>query len=321
MIMKKFYLLFSLMSFSIVASFGQVAEISTTANYQQNFDAMGSDGIATLPTGWKVEKMTGATAQRVVGTFAGAVTTTMYKGGANMSATAKNGTYNFGAGDSITATDRALGGSTTGAVTSTQGVNFYLRLKNTGATNIANFTVAYDIEKYRYGNNAAGFSMQLYTSTDGSTWTSAGTDFYTFFAADASTAGAAVVPVQTVSVLKTLPVSLAANGEIYLAWNYSVASGTSAPSAQELALDNVVINGSPTTAIDNIYTKDISFSNGFLQVNNDDVQRISVFSVSGLELATVKNSKTADLSSLRPGTYIVSVTNKKNELKQVKIIR
>ena len=319
--MKKIYLLFSLSMLSLASSYGQMAEISTTTNYAENFDVMGSNGVATLPIGWKIEKMTGATAQRVVGTFSNAVNTTMYKGGANMSATAKNGTYNFGAGDSIAATDRALGGSTTGAVTSTQGVNFYLHLKNTGTVDIANLTISYDIEKYRYGNNSAGFCVQMYSSGDGATWTSAGTDFYSLFAADATTAGAATVPIQTIAVSKVLPLNIPANGEIYLAWNYAVASGNSSPYAQQLALDNVVINGSPTTAINSINTTDINFNQGILQINTNDVQSIEVFNLSGSKCLALVNTKTADLSSLNPGIYIVQLLSKQNELKQIKIIR
>ncbi len=318
--MKKLYFLAAIVLLGISTCYSQ-AEISTTTNYQQNFDAMGSDGIATLPMGWRIEKMTGATAQRVVGTYSTALEVTMYKGGANMSPTAKNGTYNFGAGDSITATDRALGGSATGAVTSTQGVNFYLHLKNTGAIDISDFTVSYDVEKYRTGSNAAGFCMQMYTSADGTTWTSAGTDFYTFFTADAATAGAAAVPIQTEPVSKTLPVSVAAGGEIYLAWNYSVASGTSSPSAQQLALDNVVITGNITTGIAKIDSKDITFSNGILNVYNHDIQSISVTSISGLKLITSNNSDSVDLNSLKPGIYLISILDTKNNRKIIKILK
>lgn len=318
--MKKLYILASIVLFSFSTCFSQTV-ISTTANYEQNFDAMGSDGIATLPLGWKVERMIGATVQRVVGTYSTALDVTMYKGGANMSATAKNGTYNFGAGDSIAATDRALGGSTTGAVTSTQGVNFYLYLKNTGTENISDFTVSYDVEKYRTGSNAAGFSMQMYTSADGATWTSAGTDFYTFFAADGATAGAAVVPILTESVSKTLPVSLVAGGEIYLVWNYSVASGTSSLSAQQLALDNVVINGINTTGINKIESKNITFSDGILNVYNYDVQSISVISINGLKLITSNNSNSVDLNTLKQGIYLISILDKENNRKTIKIVK
>jgi len=318
--MKNFYLLISLVLLSISTCFSQ-AGISTATNYTQNFDALGSDGIATLPLGWKVEKMIGTTAQRVVGTYSNAVNVTMYKGGANMSATAKNGIYNFGAGDSITATDRALGGSTTGSLTATQGVNFYLHLKNTGSANISKFTISYDIEKYRYGANSAGFCMQMYTSTDGVNWTSAGTDFYTFFAADATTAGDAIVPIQTVSVSKTLPIGLVADGELYLGWNYSVASGNSSPYAQQLAVDNVVINGSPTTSVNSINLPNISFSNGILTVFNENVQSISVIGINGSKLMAVNNSNSIDLNVLKQGIYLINILNIRNEQNIIKIMR
>jgi hypothetical protein len=323
--MKKtlFFIIFAFTNLCI--SLGQIG-VSTTNIYQENFDGMGTAGAATLPDGWKIERMIGEFAQRTVGTYANAVNVTMYSGGANMSATAANGTYNFGSGDattSLTSTDRALGGSATGATTSTQAVNLYLHIKNTGTTDIANISISYDIEKYRYGSNAAGFSIQLHTSDNGSQWTSAGTDFYTFFPADASTAGTAVVPIQTVSVSKALPVSLAAGAEMYLAWNYSVATGASSPYAQQLALDNVVIigNAGTTTGINNHKSDNVKFANGILHVSSNSVQSISVHNTNGLKLTSIQNSNTLDLTKLNSGVYVVRILDKNNVAKQIKIIK
>lgn len=323
--MKKtlFFIVFAFTN--LCFSLGQVG-VSTTNIYHENFDGMGTVGVATLPAGWKIERMIGEFAQRTVGTYANAVNVTMYSGGANMSATAANGTYNFGSGDattSATSTDRALGGSTTGATTSTQAVNFYLHIKNTGETDIADFTISYDIEKYRYGSNAAGFSIQLHTSSNGSQWTSAGTDFYTFFPADASTAGAELVPIRTVTVNKSLPITLAAGAEMYLAWNYSVATGASSPYAQQLALDNVVITGNAGTATDinNLKSDNVKFANGILHVNSIGVQRISVHNTNGLRLTSIQNSNTIDLTRLNSGVYVITILDKNNTEKSVKFIK
>lgn len=323
--MKKILFFIALGLVNIGVSFGQVA-ITAGSNYQENFNGMGTAGVATLPDGWKIERMFGEFAQRTVGTYANAVNVTMYSGGANMSATAANGTYNFGSGDattSLTSADRALGGSATGATTSTQAVNFYLHIKNTGTTDIANFSISYDIEKYRYGSNAAGFSIQLHTSTNGSNWTSAGTDFYTFFPADATTVGAAVVPIQTVTVNKTLPVSLAAGAEMYLAWNYSVATGASSPYAQQLALDNIAIvgNAATTTGVNSTKSENIIFTNSILHVNSENVNSILVFNANGVKLTAIQNSNTLDLSKLNSGVYVVRILDKNNVAKQIKIIK
>ena len=78
----------------------------------------------------------------------------------------------------------------------------------------------------RGGINPAGFRIQLYYSTDGATWTPAGPDFTTAFPADAANAGYASAPGVTVSVDKPLAAAIPAGGTFYLAWNYSVASGT-----------------------------------------------------------------------------------------------
>ena len=45
-----------------------------------------------------------------------------------------------------------------------------------------------------------GYSVQLYTSSDGEAWQSAGEAFLTSFAPDAQTAGADIVPIATVTV-------------------------------------------------------------------------------------------------------------------------
>ena len=48
-----------------------------------------------------------------------------------------------------------------------------------------------------------GFVVQVYTSPDGSVWTSAGDNLRTFFPADATAAGAANVPISTTAVTDT----------------------------------------------------------------------------------------------------------------------
>ena len=164
----------------------------------------------------------------------------MYSGGVSLPSNAKNGTWNFGdnAGD-----DRALGGISTGVANGTRCVNVYAHLLNTGKKEIENVNISYNVEKYRKGNNSAGFAVQLYYSIDGRNWTSAGNDFYTYFAPDSETAGYETVPGETVPVSAILPTKLARGCDLYLAWDISVASGDAAQGAMALGIDDFSIKG------------------------------------------------------------------------------
>lgn len=209
----------------------QVGETKT-----ENF-SIGSSATATLPAGWKADKNSNV---RTLGTYSAALTATEQRAGNNMSSSAANGIYNFAAGDATTATDRAIGGISSGSAS--KSVNLYVQLSNVGSTTIDNLTISYDVEKYRRGSNAAGFSIQMYYSVDGSSWTSAGSDFLTSFTADADNTGYTPAPGETKSVTsKTLSQAIAASGSLYLAWNYSVTSGTTTSNAQALGIDNVSI--------------------------------------------------------------------------------
>ncbi len=211
-------------------------------NVTQNFDGMyDSDaGAATLalPEGWRIDRQMNA--PRTVGAWADGATTVMYEGGENLASNAKNGTWNWGA--STDAGDRAIGGLSTTVSGGTRCVSVLTMLHNAGSDAITKLQLSYDIEKYRNGSNAAGFAVQLFTSTDGTNWTAAGDDLRTVFSPDSETLGAAVVPISTTAVSdKTLKVDVAAGADLYLAWNISVASGTSPNQAMGLAIDNVSI--------------------------------------------------------------------------------
>ena len=207
-------------------------------NAAETFDVMGDETTATLPQAWRIDRI--LTAPRTVGRFDQADDQTMYSGGVNLASNAKNGTWNFGdnAGD-----DRALGGISTGVAGGTRCVNVYAHLLNTGKKDIENVNVSYNVEKYRKGNNSAGFAVQLYYSIDGRNWTSAGNDFYTFFAPDSETAGYENVPGETVPVSAVLPAPISRGCDLYLAWNISVASGDAAQGAMALAIDDFSISG------------------------------------------------------------------------------
>ena len=207
--------------------------IAPGSSVSENFSSLGTSGTATLPSGWRASKSANV---REVTAYSTAVTATERAGGAGLTSSAGNGIYNFGSSD----TDRAVGGLSSSSAS--KSVNVYVALQNTGASGIASLSVSYNAERYRNGSNTAGFSIQLYYSTDGTTWTSAGGSFLSSFAANADNNGSATVPIQTIAVTaQNLPVAIPAGSTLYLAWNYSVTSGTTTSNAQALGVSDIQI--------------------------------------------------------------------------------
>lgn len=198
-------------------------------------DAKGMKHRSDMPYGWRIER--NLNGPREVGYYFQAADTLMYLGGVSLASNAYNGTWNWGKDDDE---DRAVGGLTTGVDNGTRGINIMLSARN-DAAEPTQLKIAYDVEKYRSGNNSAGFIVQLYYSLDGVNWTSAGETFSSSWSADATTGGYAVVPAEVRHIEGDLPVLINANQQIYLAWNISVKSGTNCAGAQGLAIDNVSI--------------------------------------------------------------------------------
>ncbi len=221
-----------------VVTYPAIEMNETVLSASESFDVMGDEATATLPQAWRIDRI--LTDPRTVGRYDQADDQTMYSGGVSLPGNAKNGTWNFGdnAGN-----DRALGGISTGVAGGTRCVNVYAHLLNTGKKDIENVNVTYNVEKYRKGNNSAGFAVQLYYSIDGRNWTSAGNNFYTYFAPDGETAGYDEVPGETIPVNGLLGTKLSRGCDLYLAWNISVASGDAAQGAMALGIDDFSIQG------------------------------------------------------------------------------
>ena len=115
-----------------------------------------------------------------------------------------------------------------------------VHLHNDAGADAEELALAYDIEKYRNGENAAGFIVQLYTSPDGETWTSAGSTFLASYAKDADTNGSASLPINT-KHMEGKVCGIEKESDLYLAWNISVASGTDCAKSMAFGIDNVVI--------------------------------------------------------------------------------
>ncbi len=255
-----FLALFAFVMLSIPKTKAQVT-ISNGQTVTQNFDTLGVIATATLPLGWKVDKQTDV---RLLGTYGAALALTERLGGNNMSSTAANGIYNFGAGDPAAATDRAVGFLSSGSATKSG--NLYVALQNNGTANINSFTISFDVEKYRNGTRAEGFQIQMHYSLDGTTWTDAGANFNISLAyGDTANNGFTQAPDSVYHVTaQALNVILAPGSNLYLAWNYSVISGTFTSNAKALGIDNVSIQAAAASTANDATLSALNTSVGTL---------------------------------------------------------
>ena len=234
--MKKWLVALTCVAMDVAAATGAI-NIAPGTPVAQDFDSIGTNAVATLPADWKVDKQT---LVRTVGTFSAAVSATEQRiTTVNFTA---NGIYNYSA-PTNTSADRAIGFLSSSAATKSG--NLYVQMVNSGGAPITNLDIAYDVEKYRNGSNAGGYQIQLYYSTDGATWTSAGATFLTTFPADADNNGFSPFPGSTTAVSGWLDLSatpIAAGASVYLAWCYSVQSTTTTSNGQGLGVDSIVIS-------------------------------------------------------------------------------
>ena len=228
--------------------------ITTDVPFVTDFNGPGGGDLGKAPSGWRIDKQVNP---RTVGSYAAAIFKPEFRAGAALATNASNGIYSYSSGVAnaqatnywLNSADRALGWLSSGtnlASGGTKSGNLYLALRAPDDRDIASLNIAYDIERYSSGTNAAGYRIQLYTSTDGEHWTSAGNDFLRSFAANVTNAGFDPAPGQTVSVPATkLTANVPRGTSLYLAWNYTVDSATSVDgsNAQALAIDNVSVQG------------------------------------------------------------------------------
>jgi len=270
--------------------------ISVGTPYSQNFDGIGSTATATLPTGWKIENI--ATVRSVTTAYASvanSATANALTYNSAMSSTAANGRWNFGG---TSATDRAVGGIS--SASASLSVNMYLQLTNNGVTNINDFTISYDAERFRNGTNTAGFSIRFYYSTTGaaSSWVEATDLIATFAGSNADNNGSTTNPMQTINISnKTLSQSLNTGSTIYFAWSYSVTSGTTTSNAQALGIDNIVIIANGSASSPTITAPSPTSLSGFTTTTGT-ASTPQTFTVGGSNL-------TADLVVTAPASYEV----------------
>lgn len=219
-----------------------IAQINLPAGetYTQNFDGMGKLATAKLPSGWKAGT---STYPGIMISYFSAGTSTAFNAGTSMASNASGGIYNFGAGDPDAATDRAVGGLSTG--TAGKSVIIFVSLYNSGNDTIGSYTISYDVEKYRNGSNSLGFSVMLLFSLDGDRWKQQGLP--AIFSPDIDNNGSLSVPIKTESISRTFTLfnTVPPKTTYYLAWCYSVNSddlNASTTSAQALGIDNVSVS-------------------------------------------------------------------------------
>ena len=228
--------------FSAYVTFAAIS-LSTSVPYTQSFEGMGipsaNPSVSLLPTDFRIDTNGSV---RTVGNFGAATSQTNRVGGANMPTNASNGTYNFGSGAAtLGGSDRAVGFISSAG--STLSGNLYAEFINNTGDQLSALQISYDVEKYRNGSNSSGFRVQLYYSSNGVNWTSAGPSFMSAFGSDLDNGGFAVAPGVSSPISNTLNVAVADKAKIFLAWNYSVTSGTTTSNAQALAVDNISILG------------------------------------------------------------------------------
>jgi endonuclease G len=280
---------------SVYVAFAAIS-LSTSIPYTQNFTSMGiplsNPAPSSLPADFRQDTIAAA---RTLGSFSSANTQTARVGGANISTTAANGSYNFGAGTTTLGdADRAPGFISSG--TATMSGNLYAQFVNNTGSALSGLQISYDVEKYRNGSNPAGFRYQLFYSLDGNAWTNAGPNFFTAFPADADNSGFATAPGASVPVTnKTINVSVANGANVYLAWNYSVVSGTTTTNAQALAIDNVSVLGLGNATPTNPTATGAANPNSVLP---GETSTLTVSVTPGANPTSTGLSVTADLSSI-----------------------
>jgi hypothetical protein len=233
---------------NLMGQFGQF-NILPGNTCTQNFNGLGASATANLPNAWRVQK---STLVRTIPNFSTSVAAVDLAGGNSISATATNGIYRYNSNNSTS--ESAIGGLSSASASKT--VALYVCFQNIAASGIGNFTISYNVEKYRNGTNSSGFSIELFYSTNGTSWTSCGSNFTTSFAADADNLGYTNAPMSSISITSqtyTPPSTIAQNEYFYFAWRYSVTTGSTTSNAQALGVDDISItaNGANPTIASN----------------------------------------------------------------------
>ena len=282
-----------LLSFDATAH-AQVSITTLGTPVSENFDTIGNSATATLPTGWRVDSAT----QTAV--YASATTTTTRSAGTTgtgaLNGTSSGGTYNFANGANASSTDRAVGFLSSGSYASPR--NLFVQVTNNSGATITNLTIDFDIEKYRSGSRA--FSINFFSSADGTNWTAqpAGDQAYP---ADAANTTVFNPPAATSKTVTLSNLSLASGASLYLRWQYAGNGGST--NGQALGIDNVSFTASGGAASPTITTTGTLAGFGDVPVGTTSAEQSYTISAAGL---------TSDLVITAPGEFQISTTSGAN---------
>lgn len=245
----------------------------------EDFSSLGSSATAALPSNWKASAAGGGLA--AAWTTGTNVNTTTQSASSGTPTT--GGIYNWS--PTANTADRALGFYTTASYASPNALLAYYR--NTTGTTITQATVAYRIERYLTGTTVP--TVDLYYSTNGSTWTLVSNASTTASDFPASAAAGTFSSPRTITKSASITLAgLANNADLYFKWVFT--QGTSG--AQGLGLDDVsVFLGAPTPVISATLQDLLQTDNGVQnQFNEGDVIRYKT---------VIKNIGTGDATSVQ----------------------
>ena len=236
-----------------VASAQPVAVSLSGSTYLQNFDAMSTSPSAAVPQGWGIFR-SGTSA--VTPAFAsGSTSTVVTQNAGSAGATpTTGGAYLWVTGSLASGTDKAIGflssssypGPSGNSTSSSLAILFGFT-NNTGGT-ITDLNLSWNFEKYRNGTRA--WDWTFFTSTDGSTWSSATLGDQTY-AADANSTGMSNPPATSSKSVSLSSLNIPDASSYYLRWSYAGVGGFS--NAQGLGLDDFNMAATYSSAALDLY--------------------------------------------------------------------
>jgi len=240
-----------------VASAQPVAVSLSGSTYLQNFNAMVSSTSAaftsSVPQGWGIFRSGTSTATPAFSSGSTSTVTTQEAGSAGNTPTT-GAAYLWVDGSLASGTDKAIGflssssypGPSNTSTSSSLAILFGFT-NNTGGT-ITDLNLSWNYEKYRSGTRA--WDWTFFTSTDGSTWSSAtlGDQAY---AADATNTVMSNPPTASSKSVSLSALNIADASSYYLRWSYAGVGGFS--NGQGLGLDDFNMAATYTSAALDLY--------------------------------------------------------------------
>lgn len=213
---------------SLPTLFAQQSLTAINTSYTVDFNAMGSNATASLPTGFKIgsDWSTGATST----TYAAGTT-----GTGAITSNSAGGNYNWADGITSSSTDRALGFLSSGSVTLPRSI-IYAFTNNTGQT-VTSLTVSWTYEKYRSGSNP--YAWTFFHGSNGAAVNTSNSSGDLAYTADASNTIIFNPPSASAKAFTIAGLTIANGASYYLRWTYSGSNGNT--NGQGLAIDNFSI--------------------------------------------------------------------------------